>query len=315
MSRPPTPIPDSLPHPVFTTAEARQAGMSSDRLRAQDLRHLAYGLHARRDVEITETAILTALTRSDPMAVARGLSAARYWALPLPWAKQSWVAEPVITPIHMTASGHVRRDTGPVRWNRQRLGREEIVTAGDLRVTDRVRTWLDLAQILTLDQLVQIGDHLVRIPRPGLEHRDEPHATRDQLTSSVSEHPGPGRPLLRRAAALVQVGSDSPAETVLRLAARRADLPAPVLNARQHCEGYDLGEPDLAWPEWKVCVEHEGPTHLTPSQQERDIARRERRETLGWIEVQTVAADLRDECDRGVLRMKRALTRQGWRPQ
>lgn len=313
MSRRPSPLPPTLPFAVFTTAEAQRAGVSTDRLRAQDLRRLGYGIHARADVELTETAIITALTRNDPMAVARGQSAARHWGLPLPRPIQAWSIGSQAASIQMTANGHVRRGTRLVHWNRQRIRDEEIVTIGALRVTDRVRTWLDLAQELTRDQLVEIGDHLARHPRLGLEHRSRPYATLQQLGTAVREHPGPGRPLLRQALELIRVGSDSPAETRLRLAAARADLPDPELNNRQFDGARDLGEPDLAWPLWRVCVEHDGPRHRTPEQQEKDIARRERREAANWIEVQTVAADLHKGCRRGVRRLEEALARHGWR--
>lgn len=314
MPRRPSPLPTSLPYAVFTAAEARKAGVSVDRLRAKDLRRLGYGIYTRADVDLTEYAVLTAMTRSDPLIVARGQSAARHWGFPLPWAMQTWVDTPQITPVHLTAGELVHRDTKLLRWNRQRLRGKEIVAISDLRLTDRVRTWLDLAQELDLDDLVKIGDHLVRNPRSWAEGRRDPYATPAELATAITAYPGPGRPRLRTALELVRVGSDSGAETTLRLAAGRAQLPAPVLNVRQFAGGVDLGEPDLAWPEWKVCIEHDGPSHLTPEQQQKDIERRERREAHGWIEVQTVAADLRYECRRGVRRMIEALEKHGWRP-
>lgn len=288
--------------------------MSTDRLRARDLRRLGYGIYARADIELTEHAILSAVTRNDPIAVARGPSAARRWAFPLPRSLQEWKSDTEITPIHLTANGHPRRSTSLFTWSRQRVSPEAIVMFGGMRITDRVRTWLDLSPALTCEELVQIGDHLVRRPRPGLENRRRPHASLERLAVGVREHSGEGRPLLRRALAQIRVGSDSPAETLLRLAAARAGLPEPVLNTRQFSNGVDLGEPDLAWPAWKVCVEHEGPSHLTKEQQQRDIARRERRDSQGWIEVQTVATDLHRDCRRGLRRLKDALRRQGWHP-
>lgn len=314
MPRRPSPLPPSLPYAVFTAAEAREAGVSADRLRAKDLHRIGYGIYARADVKITERDLLTAMTRSGPQIVARGLSAARHWSFPLPWTVQKWVGSPQITPVHLTSGGLVHRDTKLLRWNRQHLRDEEIVTDSGLRITNRVRTWLDLAQELSLDDLVRIGDHLVRMPRPWAEHRHDPFATPAELVTAIANYPGPGRPQLRTALELTRVGSDSAAETTLRLAAGRAQLPAPELNVRQYAGTVDLGEPDLAWPEWKVCIEHDGPSHRTSEQQEKDIRRRERREAHGWIEVQTVAADLRYGCRRGVQRMIEALEKHGWRP-
>lgn len=315
MPRRPAPLPPSLPHAVFTVAEARQAGVSMDRLRARDLRRLGYGLYARGDVDLLERDLLTALARNTPGVVARGLSAARYWEFPLPHAAQIWRTEPSLEPVHLAARAIPRRSTGLLKWSRQQLRDEEVVRIGDLEITSRVRTWLDLAHELTLDELVMIGDHLVREPRGWAEDRTRPYATTDQLASAVDSYLSPGRPRLRDALELVRVGSDSPAETALRLAIGRAGLPAPLLNALLHENGRGLGEPDLSWPEWRLCVEHDGPSHLTRDQQEKDIARRERREAAGWLEVQTVARDLHDGCRRGVQRIEAALTRRGWRRQ
>lgn len=314
MPRRSAPLPPSLPHAVFTRSEARRAGVSTDRLRARDLRRLTYGLYARKDTPLAESAILAALTRNDPVVVARGKSAARHWNFPLPRDCEAWKESPSLTTVHLTANGGPRRDSTLVRWSRQRLRPEEIVEDAGLRVSSRVRTWLDLGRLLPVDDLVKIGDHLVRVPRPWAENRTRPYATIDQLAAALREHPRLSTPHLRRALALIRVGSDSPAETTLRLGLERGLLPVAELNTRQHAQGVDLGEPDLAWPEWKVCVEHDGPTHRTPEQQESDIARRELRESHGWIEVQTVAVDLRHSCRRGLRRATEALTRHGWRP-
>lgn len=314
MARRPAPLPASLPHSVFTAAEAAQFGVTTDRLRAKDLRRLGYGLYARTDEVLTEVAIIGALTRSDPAVVARGVSAARLWSLPLPRPHKEWASVPHPSPIHLGAAGRTRRDTSLLRWSRQCLRDEEIVQGAEVRATTRVRTWLDLATVLSREQLVQIGDHLVRIPRERLEGRSRPFATMDELTAAIHGYRSPGVTRLREVLELVRVGSDSPAETTLRLAAARAGLPPPELNLRVVEQGADLGEPDLAWPEWRVCVEHEGPHHRTPEQQEKDIIRRELREEHGWIEVQTVAVDLHSACRRGVRRMTEALVRRGWQP-
>lgn len=112
----------------------------------------------------------------------------------------------------------------------------------------------------------------------------------------------------------MRTSADSPAETALRLAAMRAGLQIPLANARIAEGGVELGEPDLAWPELRVCAEHEGPRHLTPEQLAHDIARAELRHRQGWIEVRTTGADLRHGCARGVARLREALLRHGWRP-
>lgn len=315
MVRRPAPLPSSLPHHAFTISEARRHGVTIDRLRASDLVRLGYGLYARKDVELTEQAVLGALLREGQQILVSGRSAARFWQFPLPIEMQRWSATPQMTVMDMALQGRVRRTRPYLRWTRSSVRRSEIVEVEGLRVTDRVRTWTDLALELEQDELVFIADHLVRHPRPWAEDRHSPYATPEELAKAVEARAGRVRPLLREVLQLTRIGSDSPAETRLRLAAGRAGLPEPVLNRRHFEARVDLGEPDLAWPDWKVCLEHDGRDHRTKAQQEKDIGRRERREQHGWVEVQTVANDLTDGCRRGIERLTDALRRRGWEPR
>ena len=98
-----------------------------------------------------------------------------------------------------------------------------------------------------------------------------------------------------------------------------AGLPEPLANApaRQELAGgevVELGEPDLHWPQWKLALEHEGPSHLDRRQQELDIDRGDRRRDAGWVELRTTAKDLRAGCAPAVAKVRRELVRSGWRP-
>jgi hypothetical protein len=247
--------------------------------------------------------------------------------------------------IHLGTTKSRRRETALVRWSvvtpgaatagspapelrtEGALAREvltpELVTlpeAPAVRSTSRIRTFLDLGNILALDALVAIGDHLVRSPRPRYEEQDAPFATIDELTAAVSRHRGRGTRRLQEAVALVRTSSDSPPETALRLAIVRAGLPEPLANARAEqvrSDGtvLDLGEPDLHWPRWRVAVEHEGPTHLDRDQVPKDITRGERRRDAGWVEIRTTFADLPHDCRSAVVRIRSALEQQGWRAE
>lgn len=309
---------DDLPlAPVFTTAEARALGISPQRLRAPDILTLRRGVRARRDVPFTVRDVVAALQRGSSTAVACGLTAARIWGLPLPrdlfgpgvgdapWGEV----------IELNDAGRDRRPHPGVLWHRRAYHPDQVALSAGLRLTTRVTTWRDLGGVLPLDDLVIIGDHLVRVPRPGLEGRDEPYSTVEDLRAVLRDWSGRGARALRDAVELIRVGSDSPAETRLRLACTRAGLPPPRRNERIHGDGVDLGVPDLSWDEWRVCAEHEGPCHLTPGQLERDIERGERRRRHGWIEVRTTARDLRAGGARAVHRITEALRSRGWSPR
>jgi hypothetical protein len=55
-----------------------------------------------------------------------------------------------------------------------KLYEDEVTTVDGVPVTTAERTWLDMAEILTVDELVVMGDSCVRIPRVEFEGRDTP---------------------------------------------------------------------------------------------------------------------------------------------
>jgi hypothetical protein len=343
MARAPNPLPDALTHAVLSTQELLAAGVSRSRLRRDDLRALAPGLWVREDRELTEREIVAALCRKDPRAFAAGLTAARLWGFPLPGVLDEQVIEAprqsrvvngrvihrpagkssVDGRIHMARPDTQRRESALLRWSRVRC---EVVSLEDrrgraptVRLMSRLRTFLDLGAVLTVDALVAIGDHLVRRPRPEFEGRAVPYFTTKELTAAVQAYDGRGARRLREAVALVRMSSDSPPETALRLAMVAAGLPEPLANAaaQQEVEGgrlIDLGEPDLQWPQWKIALEHDGPTHLDRKQQAKDVARGDRRREAGWVELRTTSDDLPWGCLRAVRKVRRELQRRGWSP-
>lgn len=288
---------------------------------------IAAGIHARHGVSPSEQDVITAYCRMDPGISAHGLSAARWWGFPLPLdvetpiipsADGTYPIEASVAPrasdrrVHLAYPTPGRRSTTLVRWGTRGFLPGEVVAVEGARVTSRLRTLLDLAGVLTVDDLVQIGDHLVRLPRPWFEQRRNPFATPQQLRAAAQAFSGRGSRRLREAMDLVRLSSDSPAETRLRLAFVRHGLPEPLANVRAYAGDVDLGQPDLHWPQWGVAVEHEGPGHLDRRQQRRDIKRGEKRRNHGWREVCTTAEDLHDDCWGAVHRATAALRRQGW---
>ncbi|MDV3296083.1 MAG: hypothetical protein LOY01_09745, partial [Brachybacterium paraconglomeratum] len=72
-----------------------------------------------------------------------------------------------------------------------------------VRLTSRMRTFLDLGAQISVDALVAIGDHLVRRPRPQFEGRAEPYVTLSELRAAVNMYRGRGARRLREAVAQV----------------------------------------------------------------------------------------------------------------
>lgn len=289
--------------------------------------------------EVEEVDIVEALCRRDEDCFAMGLTAARLLGFPVPSTLNEQVVIAPARPrrvlgsvvrrpegrrvdarIHLATFAGTRHGTALVRWSRSGAEQFQMRSRPAVRLTSRVRTLLDLAGLLDEDDLVAIGDHLVRRPRAVFEGRDEPFMTVEELRDEAAAFHGRGARTLRSAVAKVRVGSDSPAETRLRLALMAAGLPEPQANVRASAsvpgggQAIDLGEPDLHWPVWRVALEHEGPSHLGPEQLRKDIARGERRSRAGWIEVRTTSEDLERGCRRAVARVRDALQRQGWDP-
>lgn len=136
--------------------------------------------------------------------------------------------------------------------------------------------WLQLATVLTLDELIVAGDFLVRRKRP-LSSLAALHAA-VQLAPRMR-----GVALARTALSDVRAGTDSPPESWLRLVLVRAELPEPTIRFTVHHEGAFVGTPDLAYVEQRIAIEYEGEHHrLDPNTYEDDIYRREMFARAGW---------------------------------
>ena len=108
---------------------------------------------------------------------------------------------------------------------------DEVESVDGIRISTRPRTWLDMARLLPLNDLVCMGDELIRVPRQALEGRDTPFATLEELRALVERHPNlQGVVRARQALELMRVGADSAPESLLRLAMLDAGIPEPELQ-------------------------------------------------------------------------------------
>lgn len=326
MSRPPAPLPAALPWQVFTSAEAQRAGLTSDRLKRHDIVRLRRGLYVRKGLPASEAGIVAALSRHETSAVVVGLSAARLLGMPLPSRLDSWGAG---SPVHLAVPGGRHSDGQVVRWHDfsladgdvQRVVFAQIMSFQEpapaprspFHITTRSRTWRDLAPHLTHGELVAVGDHLVRNPRPKFENgRRRPWCTLEHLANACT---GQYARLLRRVLIDVRIGADSPMETMLRLAFVTAGLPEPLINRPLiGPDGIALHTPDFQWPQYSVCAEYEGAGHNDEQQVKRDIRRARRVKSAGWSEVRLYKDDSRGDCADAVRLVRDELWAHGWRP-
>lgn len=192
----------------------------------------------------------------------------------------------------------------------------EVVCIDGTYMTNRIRTWLDLAELLDLDDVVVVADHLLRIPRPHFEGREVAYATSQDLEEIVALHPGKkGVPRARKSLRLSRVGADSAQETKLRLAIVRAGFPIPDVNEPIiDSSGLSVHESDLSFRAYRIAVEYEGAGHSDPQQVERDIARAERVEAAGWLEVRVSRRHMVDAARPALDKIRTALRSRGWTP-
>jgi hypothetical protein len=194
---------------------------------------------------------------------------------------------------------------------------EETLEYDGVKLTSPARTWLDLAALLTVNDLVAAGDHLVcshgpefPVPKTGL-------CAPDEIAETVRRHSGMrGIRTARAALDLIRVGSDSAPETLMRLALLEANLPEPELNVvvRNHF-GQAVLWPDGAYREYKISLQYDGQHHGGIEQHLKDIERQERSLAHGWLEVRTSKQDLEGDRPAVVHKVRRALLSRGWVPR
>lgn len=286
--------------------DARAAGLSRRRTRARDLVSPCHGVRATatmRDTLLDRLHALAAVTA----AVVSHLSAALLWGFPLPVSLANTAVVHLTTPPARRA---VRRKD--VVGHQLALAPEEIVAGIRVRCTSPLRTWFDLASMLSLDDLVIAGDFLLR--------RRNPLATIQDLDMYLAGKKGqPGYRNASRARALLRAGTDSPKETELRLLLVRHGLPEPHINAPIFDEtGGWIEDPDMSYHREKVAIQYDGGHHATPAQRRSDIFRDEKARDAGWRVVVLTQWDLTPFAPgmepTAVTRVQAALVERGWSP-
>ena len=174
-----------------------------------------------------------------------------------------------------------------------------------LLVTSAAQTWLHLSHRLTIDELVVLGDSMLR--------RRHQTTTPDELRAlTESTHKMRGLAKARSALDLIQPGTDSSMETRARLLLVHAGLPCPVVNrAAVDDLGRFLALPDMSYPTRRIAIEYDGDVHRTdPATWRRDVERRQRLEAAGWIIITATADDVLRHPERFVSRVRAALQKR-----
>lgn len=165
-----------------------------------------------------------------------------------------------------------RRPTGGLVVHRDRLDPYQVVAAQGVLLTSPQQTALDLIRWHDLLDGVVATDAIAHA---------YPHVTARVLRHMRSISPGaPGVRKLDAVLALMDRRAQSPMESRVRVALVRGGLAPsvqyPVAVGRRT---FFL---DVAFPEAKLAVEHNGRRHLDPEQALRDLAREAALAAAGW---------------------------------
>jgi hypothetical protein len=255
-------------------------------------------------------------------------AAAVVWKLPLPIRllrramKPSRVRGATVPPrgvdVGVVAPGRATKAAG-TRGRKISPWLVSIRTRDGLRVSSPESTWAMLADELTVDELVEVGDAIVQIPRRKGMQRGTAADALGTMAGLAAAANAPYRRHARKllaALAQIRVGSSSPGETKTRLASERAGLPQPMLDFDVFApDGRPIGFTEIAYPEYHVLVEYEGDHHRTDrGQWQRDVDKHAMCVDAGYEVVRLTARHVHPSTEPAIRRIRAALIRGGWQP-
>lgn len=319
----PADLPRSLTTGPFSISEARSLGVNDGRLRRSDLRTPFRGIRSPASAESFDIAPphetveqswarARARNRVRALAYARGMPQGQFFShvtaaflhgLPLPdrFRDVEW--------LDVATRNRSLRRTGTAVRGHLASRVDRVCSVGSLPVASAVDTWCQLSTTLTLDELIIMGDALVR--------RRDPLATMSVLAAAVAGRAGrPGAKVLRDAMALVRPRTDSPRETMLRLLIVRAGLPEPDVNLElRNRNGAFMAWGDLAYARYKILLEYDGEVHRTDERQfHRDVDRLDEIMEEDWRVIRYNKSHLGTRRNDIEGRIRRALLARGWTP-
>lgn len=273
----------------FLRRRGLKAGISRAILDGPTFQRLLHGVLISADVEVTPTLRAeAALACFFDTAFASHMSAARVWGAPIP----------VLPGEHVTLQDPAERLRRDGVTCHVRAGASPVVVDG-VRVSSLLDLFVELAEQLTLVDLVVVGDWMVR--RKGVRIKDLLRVA--ERASRVAQ----------RAARLVRAEVDSPMETRLRLLLVFSGLPEPQVNVTiRDVDGEPVRRFDLSWPAARLIVEYDGRHHIERVEQwESDLVRREEIDGQGWRLIVVIASGIYSTPGATVDRVHTALRARG----
>lgn len=250
-------------HGLITVSQLRRAGLDTaavtKRARAGRLHRVGRRVYAVGHASLSQEARwMAAVLEAGEGTALSHLAAAKLWEI---WRRRVPRAD-VLSP---------RRSRLPyLHWTRH-LDPRDVTTHRNIPVTTVARTLVDLADVLTAEQLANV------IHEAAFRQRFSEPATRAAMQRAH------GRRNLTRLDQALQAhtngsaGTKSGLEDRFLTMIRAHGIPEPRVNTR--VEGLEV---DFCWPELRLCVETDGPGHERPRTQREDAERDARLETAGY---------------------------------
>lgn len=249
---------------------------------------MSAGVDGRRLTELCRSGVLARVSRAvyavgdrmsdvDPRHVCTGMRVVLSYLSAAAWFGVDLPKPPGL--VHVTASRNRGRRMDAVRGvrlHRADLRGGDVTIVRGLQVTSPLRTALDLARHLPLEEAVAVVDSFFRARLLSPE----------EFATAAAKSAGPGRCRIQMVAMLVDPKSGSILESLARVLLWRNKLaPTHTQYLFQHRRTGWVGYLDFAWPTLRVALECDGYEFHSA----RDVFQRDRRR---WS----------------------ALVRAGWRP-
>ena len=274
----------------FTRADAIAAGISPALLRGPKFKLIFRGVYIHASTPVRPlTRVQAALLIYPSGAFASHASAGRVYGVPLPALPDEHVS--VLADKDRRRRKGIRNHVAPQD--------RTVVTVRDIPVSTPEDMFVELSEILTLVDLVVVGDALVRLKLT------TPEALVERCATASAD--------AQRAAALVRRNVDSPMETRLRLLIVFAGLPEPDINFKiYHRDGTVRYRFDLSYPEFRILVEYDGRQHRDDLDQwDSDTKRQDWFDHNGWMRVPVFSRGIYRRPDETIRRVASALRSRG----
>jgi hypothetical protein len=276
----------------FTRPQLVAAGGDVAALRTSEFVQAVTRVWVRKDAVDERTLIRAALLLHPDSAFASHLSAAVVLGLPAPDRGFA----------HITVAEAKHRRYRPQIKAHVTDRRKVVIEVDGIRTTDPVTTFIDCAGMLSLVDLVVLGDALVK----------KYPVTPAQLIKACETSTDYYAKLALIAACFVREGVDSPMETRLRMLIVLAGLPEPQVNYRiWNDDGTWRRRFDLCYPGIRLIIEYDGKQHADPEQWEKDLERREEFDDEGYRIIVVTAKGIYRQPARTLNRIRRQLVLRG----